>query len=67
MQNINKLSETLAFKALKAAGNRTSEIDRYCWMVTHEYCNGVMPVEYDIKGIDEDLYLEVLKVAKSKL
>jgi hypothetical protein len=33
-------------------------------MIVHEYKHGVMPTEYDIREIDEELYLEVLRIAK---
>ncbi len=66
-KEINEIAESLALKAIKAAKSRSNELDRFCWMFTHEYCNGVMPVEYDIREVDEDLYLQVLKIAKSKL
>ena len=57
--------EKLAKKAIKLSGASSSELERSCWMVVHEYKNGVMPVEYDIREIDEDLYMDVLKYAKS--
>tara|TARA_Y100000766_G_C18831190_1_gene568134 strand:+ start:1033 stop:1242 length:210 start_codon:yes stop_codon:yes gene_type:complete len=42
-----------------------SEIDKFCWMVAHEYKHGVLPSEYDIREIDEDLYLQILHEFKS--
>ena len=66
MENEDKLIKSLALKALKMSGNSPQEIERYCWMVIHEYCNGVMPVEYDIRDIDETLYINVLSYAKKK-
>jgi hypothetical protein len=41
------------------------EIEKFCWMAVHEYKHGVLPSEYDIREIDEDLYLELLKESKS--
>ena len=41
-----------------------SEIEKFCWMAVHEYKHGVLPSEYDIREIDEDLYLELLKEFK---
>ena len=67
MEQMNQLSRDLANKAIKCSGSRINEIERYCWMVVHEYRHGVMPVEYDIRDIDEDLYLDILKCAKSIL
>ena len=42
------------------------EIEKFCWMAVHEYKHGVLPSEYDIREIDEDLYLLLLKSFKSK-
>ena len=41
------------------------EIEKFCWMAVHEHKHGVLPSEYDIREIDEDLYLELLQVLKS--
>ena len=43
------------------------EIEKYCWMSVHEYKHGVLPSEYDIREIDEDLYLELLQELKSNI
>ena len=43
------------------------EIEKFCWMAVHEHKHGVLPSEYDIREIDEDLYLELLQVSKSKI
>ena len=45
----------------------TEEIDKFCWMAAHEYKHGILPSEYDIREIDEDLYLLLLKEFKSKI
>jgi len=42
------------------------EIEKFCWMAVHEHKHGVLPSEYDIREIDEDLYLELLREFKSK-
>jgi len=34
-------------------------------MAVHEYKHGVLPSEYDIREIDEELYLELLQEFKS--
>lgn len=34
--------------------------ERNCWMVVHRHLHGVLPSEYDIREVDEALYLEVL-------
>ena len=43
------------------------EIEKFCWMAVHEYKHGVLPSEYDIREIDEDLYLILLQEFKSKI
>ena len=40
------------------------EIEKFCWMAVHEHKHGVLPSEYDIREIDEELYLELLKEFK---
>ena len=37
-----------------------SELEKFCWMVAHEHKHGVLPTEYDIREIDENLYLLLL-------
>ena len=44
-----------------------SEIEKFCWMAVHEHKHGVLPSEYDIREIDEDLYLKLLKEIKSNI
>ena len=41
------------------------DIEKFCWMAVHEHKHGVLPSEYDIREIDEDLYLELLQEFKS--
>jgi len=43
------------------------EIEKFCWMAVHEYKHGVLPSEYDIREIDENLYLELLQESKSNI
>lgn len=38
--------------------------ERNCWMAVHRHVHGVLPSEYDIRDIDEELYLEVLAARK---
>ena len=40
------------------------EIEKFCWMAVHEYKHGVLPSEYDIREIDEELYLKLLQEFK---
>ena len=44
-----------------------SEIEKFCWMAVHEHKHGVLPSEYDIREIDEELYLQLLKEFKSNV
>ena len=37
------------------------EVEKFCWMVVHEHKHGMLPSEYDIREIDESLYLRVLE------
>jgi len=43
------------------------EIEKFCWMAVHEYKHGVLPSEYDIREIDENLYLQLLQEIKSNI
>jgi hypothetical protein len=40
------------------------ELEKFCWMAVHEHKHGVLPSEYDIREIDEDLYLKLLQESK---
>lgn len=42
-----------------------SDAERNCWMAVHQHIHGVPPSEYDIREIDEDLYLAVLARRKA--
>ena len=41
-----------------------NEIEKFCWMAAHEYKHGVLPSEYDIREIDENLYLRLMQEFK---
>ena len=41
------------------------EVEKFCWMAVHEYKHGVLPSEYDIREIDEELFLKLLEEFKS--
>ena len=41
-----------------------SELEKFCWMAVHEHKHGVLPSEYDIREIDENLYLQLLQEFK---
>ena len=59
------LIESLLLKATEYPRFSKGEIEKFCWMAVHEYKHGVLPSEYDIREIDEDLYLELLQEFKS--
>ena len=61
---MEQLIERLSKKAVFLSGQSKKELERTCWMIVHEYKHGAMPTEYDIREIDEELYLEVLRNAK---
>jgi len=42
------------------------ELEKFCWMAVHEHKHGVLPSEYDIREIDEELYLQLLQKFKLK-
>ena len=44
-----------------------AEIEKLCWMAVHEHKHGVLPSEYDIREIDEELYLQLLEEFKSNI
>ena len=47
--------ESFAFDAT------SRDAERNCWMAVHRHVHGVLPSEYDIREVPEDLYLEVLE------
>jgi hypothetical protein len=56
---INKVKEYPRFSE--------KELEKFCWMAVHEHKHGVLPSEYDIREIEEDLYLQLLKEIKSNI
>ena len=62
----SNLKNELALKTLEILGE-SDEVEKVCWMVVHEYHHGIKPFEYDIREIDETLYLSVLNLIKEKL
>ncbi len=62
------LVHSLAIKTIELLKqSHNFELEKACWMVIHEHHHGLMPFEYDIREVDETLYLEVLDVAKGLL
>lgn len=60
-----QLVQTLRDKCLELSASAGGELERSCWMVVHEHHHGMKPSEYDIREIDEELYLAVLNAARS--
>jgi len=51
-----------ASRAFDATGN---DAERNCWLAVHQHVHGVLPSEYDIREVPEDLYLAVLALRQS--
>jgi len=58
------LVKSLINKVKKYPRFSKEEIEKFCWMAVHEYKHGVLPSEYDIREIDENLYLQLLEELK---
>lgn len=41
------------------------DAERNCWLAVHRHLHGCLPSEYDIREVDEDLYLAVLAHRRS--
>ena len=61
------LIKALFIKVKKYPRFSNGEIEKFCWMAVHEHKHGVLPSEYDIREIDENLYLQLLQEFKSKI
>ena len=64
---MEQLTRKLAKKVIELSGRSKKELERTSWMVVHEHKHGAMPTEYDIREIDEELYLDVLRTAKEMI
>ena len=60
----HSLVDSIVHQSLALAATAGGELERSCWMVVHEHHHGVKPTEYDIREVDEDLYLAVLEKAR---
>ena len=58
------LIKELSIKVKEYPRFSNGEIEKFCWMAVHEYKHGVLPSEYDIREIDEELYLQLLREFK---
>ena len=61
------LIKTLFIKARKYPSFSEGDKEKFCWMAVHEHKHGVLPSEYDIREIDEELYLQLLQEFKSNI
>ena len=61
------LLKSLSIKVKNYPSFSITEIEKFCWMAVHEYKHGVLPTEYDIRDIDEELYLQLLNDFKSNI
>ena len=61
----DSLIEALCLKVKEYPRFKIEEKEKFCWMAVHEHKHGVLPSEYDIREIDEDLYLQLLLKFKS--
>jgi hypothetical protein len=58
------LVEQLAQESFAFDGS-ARDPERNCWMVVHRHLHGSLPSEYDIREVDEELYLAVLSKRRS--
>ena len=61
------LIQSLCIKVKEFPRFSNEEIEKFCWMAVHEHKHGVLPSEYDIREIDEELYLQLLQEFKSNI
>ena len=61
------LIKSLLLKVKEYPRFSNEEIEKFCWMAVHEHKHGVLPSEYDIREIDEELYLQLLQEFKSSI
>ena len=61
------LIKSLSIKVKEYPRFSNEEIEKFCWMAVHEHKHGVLPTEYDIREIDEELYLQLLQEFKSNI
>jgi hypothetical protein len=59
------LVAALARESLALSGG--TEPERDCWRVVHRHVHGMLPSEYDIREVPEELYLAVLAACRAEL
>ena len=60
----DSLIKILVSKVKNYPNFSANEVEKFCWMAVHEHKHGMLPSEYDIREIDENLYLILLKQFK---
>ncbi len=58
------LVQSLVDRVAELYGPSPSDLERMCWTVVHEHHHKAMPTEYDIREVDENLYLAVLEACR---
>ena len=67
MDYSKSLIDTLCLKIKNYPSFSITDIEKFCWMAAHEYKHGVLPSEYDIREIDEELYFQLLQKFKTNI
>lgn len=62
----NSALVTQLAQAARAFDATSSDLERNCWMAVHQHVHGVLPSEYDIREVPEELYLAVLAVRRGQ-
>ena len=62
-----EISQRYDLKGTDTSVDLEKEIEKVCWRASHEDKHGVLPSEYDIREIEEDLYLQLLQEFKSNI
>ena len=60
----DSLINLLTYKVKSYPNFSENELEKFCWMAVHEHKHGMLPSEYDIREIDETLYLKLLNKLK---
>ena len=63
----DSLIKQLCLKVKNYPRFSAKEIDKFCWMAAHEHKHGILPSEYDIREIDEELYLLLIREFNLKI
>ncbi len=66
LQRIEVIND-LAVKVINTFGKCSSDVEKNCWQIVHEYHHGVMPTEYDVREVDEELFLAVLERVRANI